>query len=116
VQKSIFDITMIISPRTDEEREIVYDDNKGNGFSQEEAFHRLDELNSLFGKCWPGTTRFSLTQRESPSVEPTTRQKRPPVDWSRMRPLLPSKQPPAAPQGGSFLDFSEDEERGDWSV
>ena|SRR5947209_7998214 len=115
VQKSIFDITMVIGPDTESEREIIYDDNNGNGFTQDEAFDRLDELKSLFGKYWPGTTRFTLLQRDAPADEPVARQKRPAVDWSRMRPLLPSKQPPAAQPGG-LLEVDEEDERDDWSM
>jgi hypothetical protein len=115
VQKLVFDITMVIGPDTDSEREIIYDDNRGNGFTQDEAFDRLDELKSIFGKCWPGTTRFSLVLRDSPSAQPAARQKRPAVDWSRMRPLLPSKQPPVAQQGG-FLELDEEDEKDEWSM
>lgn len=117
MQNSIFDITMVIGPDTEGQREIVYDDNNGKGFTQDEAFDRLDELKSLFGRCWPGTTRFSITQRggDAPASEPVARQKRPAVDWSRMRPLLPSKQPPTAQQGG-MLEVDEDDERDDWSM
>src|SRR5690349_3380423 len=116
MEKSVFDITMVIGPDTESEREIVYDDNNGKGFTQDEAFDRLDELKSLFGKYWPGTTRFSIMQRgDAPTSEPVARQKRPAVDWSRMRPLLPSKQPPATQQGG-ILEVDEEDERDDWSM
>jgi hypothetical protein len=115
VQKLVFDITMIIGPDTEGQREIVYDDNNGNGFTHDEALARLDALKSLFGKYRPGTTRFSLAQRDAPADQPAARQKRPAVDWSRMRPLLPSKQPPTAQQSG-FLELNEEEERDDWSM
>jgi hypothetical protein len=115
VQKLVFDITMVIGSDTENRREVVYDDNNGQGFTQEEALARLDELKSLFGRYWPGTTRFSLAQRDVPATQSSTRQKRAAVDWSRMRPLLPSKQPPTAQQGG-FLEIDEDDERDDWSM
>lgn len=115
MQNLVFDIMMVIGPDTDGKREIVYDDNNGNGFTQDEAFDRLDELKSLFGKNWPGTMRFSITQRDAPSSQPAAPQKRPAVDWSRMRPLLPSKQPPTAQQGG-LLELDEDDERDEWSM
>jgi hypothetical protein len=115
VQQFVFDITMVIDPDTAGQREIIYDDNNGSGFTRDEAMSRLAELTSLFGKCWPGSTRFSLSQRDAPARQPATHQKRPAVDWSRMRPLLPSKQPPATQQSG-FLDLDEEEERDDWSM